>query len=100
MIKTNICTRKYVGSVIEVAIVVTRCGKASIDSKLRSSIGRPRLFSAMLDMVTIRNLIRSAGTALSYRLIYTNSLVVEWLISCVQGINQKSTHTALLSGDG
>lgn len=99
MIKINIYIRKYVESVIEVAIVVTRCGKASIDSKLRSSIERPRLFSAMLNMVTMRNLIRSAGTALSYRLIYTNSLVVEWLIPCVQGINQKSTHTALLSGD-
>jgi group II intron reverse transcriptase/maturase len=53
----------------------------------------------MLDMITIRNLIRSAGTALSYRLPYANSLVVEWLISCVQEVNQENTHTALLSED-
>jgi len=53
----------------------------------------------MLGMITIRNLIRSAGTALSYRLIYINSLVVEWLISCVQEANQENTRTALLSGD-
>ena len=90
---------KYVGSVIGVAVVVTRCGKAPIDSKLRSSIRRSILFSAMLDMNTIRNLIRSAGTALSYRFMYTNSLVVEGLTLCVQNVNQEKPRTALLSGD-
>jgi len=38
MIEIKIYINKYVGSVIEVAMVVTRCGKASIDSKLRSII--------------------------------------------------------------
>lgn len=88
----------YVGSVVGVAIVVTRCGKAPIDSKLRSSVYDQDYLRAMLDMITIRNLTRSAGTTLSYRLLYTNSLVVEWLTSCVQEVNQENTRTALLSG--
>jgi hypothetical protein len=53
----------------------------------------------MLDMITIRNLTRSAGIPLFYRLLYTNSLVVEWLISCVQEVNQENTRTVLLSGN-
>lgn len=89
----------YVGSVIGVAIVATRCGKAPIDSKLRTSVNGQDYLSAMLDMITIRNLTRSAGIALSYRLLYTNSLVVEWLTSCVQEVNQENTRTALLLGD-
>jgi group II intron reverse transcriptase/maturase len=89
----------YVGSVVGVAIVVTRCGKAPIDSKLRSSVYDQDYLSAMLDMITIRNLTRSAGIALSYKLLYTNSFVVEWLTSCVQEVNQENTRTALLSGD-
>ena len=77
----------------------TRCGKAPMGSKLRLSVNGQDYLIAMLDMITIRNLIRLAGTALSYRLLYTNSLVVEWIASCVQEVNQKNTRTALLSGD-
>jgi hypothetical protein len=49
----------------------------------------------MLDTITIRNLIRSAGTTLSYRLLYTNNLVVKWLTLCIQKSNQGNTYTAL-----
>ena len=89
----------YVGSVIGVAFVVTLCGKAPIDSKLRSSVCDQDYLNAMLDMITIRNLTRSAGIALSYKLPYTNSFVAEWLTSCVQEVNQENTRTALPLGD-
>lgn len=46
-------------------------------------------------MVTIRNLIRLAGTSLSYWLPHIYNLVVMWLWSCVQGFNQENTDTAL-----
>lgn len=58
-----------------------------------------RLSGAMLNMVTIRNLIRSAGTALSYWPPHINGHVVWWLTSCVQGVNQESTNTALQKED-
>jgi hypothetical protein len=46
-------------------------------------------------MITLRNLICSAGTALSYWFTYIYNYVVGWLISCVLVINHKSTRTAL-----
>jgi RNA-directed DNA polymerase len=58
-----------------------------------------RLSEAMLNMVTIRNLIRSAGTALSYWPPHINGHVIWWSTSCVQDVNQKSTNTALQKED-
>ena len=58
-----------------------------------------RLSEAMLNMVTIRNLIRSAGTALSYWSTHINGHVVWWLSSCVQDDNQENTNTALQKED-
>jgi group II intron reverse transcriptase/maturase len=50
---------------------------------------------AMLNMVTIRNLIRSAGTALPYWPPRINGHVVWGSTSCVQDVCQESTNTAL-----
>jgi group II intron reverse transcriptase/maturase len=58
-----------------------------------------RLSEAMLNMVTIRNLIRSAGTALSYWPPHINGHVIWWSTSCVQDVNQESTNTALQKED-
>jgi hypothetical protein len=56
---------------------------------------RPRLSEAMLNKVTMRNLIRSAGTALSYWPTHIYGHVVVWKFSCVQENFQESTNTAL-----
>lgn len=58
-----------------------------------------RLSEAMLNMVTIRNLTRSAGTALSYWPPHINGHVVWGLSSCVQGDNQENPNTALQKED-
>jgi len=71
------------------------CGKAQSDSKLRLNMRRSRLLETILNMVTIRNLIRFAGTSLSYRLPHIYNLVVMWFESCVQGSDQENTDTAL-----
>jgi len=89
---------KKVTSLLEVA-VNKNCGKASSDSKLRSNMKRSRLLETILNLVTIRNLIRLAGTALSYWLPHIYNQVVTWLESCVQGFNQKNTDTALQKED-
>lgn len=53
----------------------------------------------MLNMVTIRNLIRSAGTALSYWSPHINGHV-EWrVLSCVQDNTQENSNTALQKED-
>lgn len=70
-------------------------GKASGDCGLRVSMSVPRLSEIMSFKVTIRNLTRPAGTALSYRSFYNNGLVVKGFRSCVQVLNQKNTNTAL-----
>ena len=54
-----------------------------------------RLSETMLNMVAIRNLIRSAGTTLSYRPPHINGRVVWRLLSCVQGDFQGNSNTAL-----
>lgn len=53
----------------------------------------------MLNMVTIRNLIRSAGTSLSYWPPHINGFVAWGLTSCVQDVSQESTNTALQKED-
>ena len=58
-----------------------------------------RLSEAMLNMVTLRNLIRSAGTALSYWSPHINGHVVWGLSSCVQDDYQENTNTALQKED-
>ena len=47
----------YVGSVVGVAIVVTRCGKAPMDSKLRPSVNGQNYLIAMLDMIVVQPVI-------------------------------------------
>jgi hypothetical protein len=58
-----------------------------------------RLSKAILNMVTIRNLIRSAGTALSYWPSNINGHVVWGLLSCVQDDYQENPNTALQKED-
>jgi len=93
-IHVNSFSLKKVTSLLEVA-VNKNCGKASSDSELRSNMRRSRQLETILNMVTIRNLIRLAGTALSYWLPHIYNQVVKWLESCVQGFNQENTDTAL-----
>jgi hypothetical protein len=93
-IRVNSFSLKKVTSLLWVA-VNKDCGKAQSDSKLRLNTRKSRLLETILNMVTIRNLIRLAGTSLSYWLPHIYNLVVMWLWSCVQGFNQENTDTAL-----
>jgi len=93
-IRVNSFSLKKVTSLLWVA-VNKDCGKAQSDSKLRLNMRKSRLLETILNMVTIRNLIRLAGTSLSYWLPHIYNLVVMWLWSCVQGFNQENTDTAL-----
>jgi len=92
-IRVNSFSLKKVTSLLWVAINKD-CGKAQSDSKLRLNMRKSRLLETILNMVTIRNLIRLAGTSLSYWLPHIYNLVVMWLWSCVQGFNQENTDTA------
>ena len=56
---------------------------------------RSRQPETILNKVTIRNLIRYAGTSLSYWSPHINGQVAMWLESCVQDLNQENTSTAL-----
>lgn len=58
-------------------------GKASGDVSLRLSKSMSRLPETILSKVTIRNLVRYAGTSLSYRSSLNNGHVAKWLRSCV-----------------
>lgn len=93
-IRVNSFSLKKVTSLLWVA-VNKDCRKAQSDSKLRLNMRKSRLLETILNMVTIRNLIRLAGTSLSYWLPHIYNLVVMWLWSCVQGFNQENTDTAL-----
>jgi group II intron reverse transcriptase/maturase len=75
------------------------CGKASGDSRLRLNMSMSIQPETILNMVTIRNLIRLAGTSLSYWSPHINDQVATWLDSCVQGFNQENTGTALQKED-
>lgn len=59
-------TSFYIGSVLRVAFVVTQRGKAWSDCKLRCNIHHQDYLTRFVDKVMLKNLIRSAGTALSY----------------------------------
>ena len=74
------------------------CGKASSDSRLRCSMQTSRLSGAMLNKITLRNLIRSAGASLPYLSIHTNDKDAMWMNTCVQVFNQENTSTALHTG--
>jgi len=58
-----------------------------------------RLPETILSMVTMRNLIRYAGTSLSYWSTLNNGHVAMWLRSCVQDLSQENTGTALQKED-
>jgi len=74
-------------------------GKASDDGGLRLSESMSRLPETILSMVTVRNLLRYAGTSLSYWSSLNNGYVAMWLRSCVQGLSQENTGTALQKED-
>lgn len=93
-IHVNSFSLKKVTSLLWVA-VDKDCGKAQSDSKLRLNMRKSRLLETILNMVTIRNLIRLAGTSLSYWLPHIYNLVVMWFGSCVQDLDQENTDTAL-----
>ena len=89
----------YIGSVLWVAFVVTQCGKAQSDGGVRLSIYNQDSPMRFLDKTTLRNLKRSAGTALSYWSKNTNDHVEGCLDSCVQVSKLRNTPTALYSKD-
>lgn len=89
---------KKVRSLLWVA-VNKDCGKAQSDRGLRYNMQVPRLSGAIMDKVTIRNLIRLAGIALSYWPKHINDHVTSWSTPCVQGVSQKNNSTALQKGD-
>lgn len=92
--RVNSFSLKKVTSPIEVATNKS-CGKASGDGGVRLNMSKSRQPETILNMVTIRNLIRLAGTSLSYWSPHINDQVATWLESCVQGFNQENTGTAL-----
>jgi hypothetical protein len=60
---------------------------------------KSRIPEAMLNKITIRNVIRLAGTASSYWSPCINDHIVWWLESFFLGFNQKNTNTALQKED-
>jgi RNA-directed DNA polymerase len=92
--RVNSFSLKKVTSPTEVATNKS-CGKASGDGGVRLNMSKSRQPETILNMVTIRNLIRLAGTSLSYWSPHINDQVATWLESCVQGFNQENTGTAL-----
>lgn len=93
-IRVNSFSLKKVTSLLEVAANKS-CGKASSDSGLRLNMSKSIQPETILNMVTMRNLVRLAGTALSYWTPHIYVQVATWLKSCVQGFNQEITGTAL-----
>ena len=67
-IHVNSFSPEKVTSLLEV-VVNTNYEKASSDSKLRSNTKRSRQFETILNMVTLRNLVRLAGASLPYWLV-------------------------------
>jgi hypothetical protein len=96
--RVNSFSLKYVTSRPGVA-TNQGCGKAPGYSGLRLNMNKSRLSKTILDKVTLRNLIRLAGTSLSYWSIYINGHVAFWLEPCVQGFNQENLGTALQKED-
>lgn len=96
--RVNSFSIKQITSLLEVA-ANKGCGKASSESGLRSNTSRSRQPETILNMVTIRNLIRLAGTSLSYWSPRIYDQVATWLELCVQNYNQENTGTALQKED-
>ena len=97
-IHVNLFSLKKVTSLTEVA--ANQSGrKASDDGGLRLIESMSRLPETTLSMVTMRNLLRYAGTSLSYWSSFNNGYVAMWLRSCVQGLSQENTGTALQKED-
>lgn len=90
----NSFSLKKVTSLPEVAANKS-CGKASGDGRVRLNMSMSRQPGTILNTVTIRNLIRLAGTSSPYGSLHINDQVATWLDSCVQGFNQENTGTAL-----
>ena len=82
---------------LEVAIDKSR-GKAFGDSGLKHCVETLRLPGEMLNKITLRNLLRSAGAALPIWSTYNNGYLILWLCACVQAYNQENTDTALQTG--
>lgn len=106
-IHLNSFFRKKVRSLLWVA-VNQNGGKAQSECGLRYNMLVPRSstpkelilsFEAIMDKVTIRNLIRLAGTALSYWPKHINDHLTSWKAPCVQGVCQKNNSTALQKGE-
>ena len=95
--QTHLNTFSTVKSLLGVA-TNKGCGKASSDSRLRCSIVTSRLPEEMLNKITLRNLLRSAGASLPFWPIYTNDQLTLWMDICVQIFNQENTSTALQTG--
>jgi len=93
-IHVNLFSLKKVTSLPEVAANQSG-GKASGDSGLRLIKSMSKLPETILSMVTMRNLIRYAGTSLSYWSTLNNGHVAIWLRSCVQDLSQENISTAL-----
>jgi len=70
-------------------------GKAPDSSELRLSTSKSKSLEAMLNKVTIRNVIRLAWGTLPCWSPRVNGHGVQWLKSCVQGFNRDITATAL-----
>jgi group II intron reverse transcriptase/maturase len=85
---------KTVTSLLEVATNKS-CGKASSDRGVRLNMSMSIQPETILNMVTLRNLIRLSGTSLSYWPPHINGQVATWLKSCVQDYNQENTGTEL-----
>ena len=97
-IHVNLFSLKKVTSFPEVTANQSS-GKASGDGGLRLSESMSKLPETILSIVTIRNLLRYAGTSLSYWSSLNKGYVAMWLRSCVQGLSQENTGTALQKED-
>ena len=85
-------------SLPEVATYRSR-GKASGNYKLRLSVSRSKLFGAMLNKVTVRNVTRLAWGIPPYWSPRVNDHGVRWLKSCIQDFNRNVTAKALRGED-
>lgn len=89
-------TSFYIGIVFQVAFVVTRRGKAWDDCGLRCNTHHQDYLTGFLDKVMFDTFCWD-GIILLATCVYGD--VVECSRPCVQGFEQKDTHTALLSED-
>lgn len=88
-VHVNLFFLKKVTSLLEVAANKSS-GKASGNSRLRLGKIMSRLPETILSMVTMRNLIRYAGTSLSYWSLLRDGQVAMWLRSCVKALVRRA----------